>query len=328
LSAVYHGGDLSKAAAQFGVPSDGWIDLSTGINPQPWPVDAGMLEGLHQLPDTARLDRLLVSAATAYGVDNAERIAAAPGTQALIQWLPRLRPIGRVGIVSPTYGEHAAAWALAAHDVSAIGCLPDAADFDVVVVTRPNNPDGRADSRGDLAALAASLVRKEGLLVVDEAFADLDPAASVAAQSDGGMIALRSFGKFYGLPGLRLGFAVTDADTARAIGAALGPWPVSSLAADVGAAALADTDWQAATRNWLAQASARLDAILTSAGIGIVGGTDLYRLAETDAASELHEKLGRAGIYTRPFPDQARWLRFGLPGPGAHWNRLEQAIGS
>jgi cobalamin biosynthesis protein CobC len=328
LSAVYHGGDLSKAAAQFGVPSDGWIDLSTGINPQPWPVDAGMLEGLHQLPDAARLDRLLVSAATAHGVDNTERIAAAPGTQALIQWLPRLRPIGRVGIVSPTYGEHAAAWALAGHDVSEIGCLPDAADFDVVVVTRPNNPDGRADSRGDLAVLAASLVRKEGLLVVDEAFADLDPAASVAAQSDGGMIALRSFGKFYGLPGLRLGFAVTDADTARAIGGALGPWPVSSLAADVGAVALADTDWQAATRNWLAQASARLDAMLTSAGIGIVGGTDLYRLAETDAASELHEKLGRAGIYTRPFPDQARWLRFGLPGPDTHWNRLEQAIGS
>ena len=328
MSAVYHGGDLSKAAARFGVPSDGWVDLSTGINPRPWPVDADMLEGLHQLPDAARLDRLLAAAATAYGVDNTARIAAAPGTQALIQWLPRLRPLSRVGVVSPTYGEHAAAWALAGHDVSEIDCLPDAADFDVVVVTRPNNPDGRTDSRDNLAALAAALARKDGLLVVDEAFADLDPAPCVAAQSAGGMIALRSFGKFYGLPGLRLGFAVTDAGTAAALVAALGPWPVSSLAADVGAAALADTDWQEATRTWLAGASARLDAILNSAGIGIVGGTDLYRLAETDAASDLHEKLGRAGIYTRPFPDRARWLRFGLPGPDAHWDRLEQAIGS
>lgn len=328
MSAVYHGGDLSKAAARFGAPSDGWVDLSTGINPRPWPVDACMLEGLHQLPDAARLDRLRVAAASAYGVDNTERIAAAPGTQALIQWLPRLRPIGRVGIVSPTYGEHAAAWALAGHDVSEIGCLPDAADFDVVVVTRPNNPDGRTVSRDDLGALAAALARKDGLLVVDEAFADLDPAPSVAAHSGGDMIALRSFGKFFGLPGVRLGFAVTDAGTAAAIGAALGPWPVSSLAADIGTAALADTDWQGATRHWLARASARLDAILTAAGIGIVGGTDLYRLAETDAASELHAKLGRAGIYTRPFPDQARWLRFGLPGPDTHWNRLEQAIGS
>jgi cobalamin biosynthetic protein CobC len=328
LSAVYHGGDLSKAAAQFGARSDGWIDLSTGINPRPWPVDAQMLEGLHQLPDAARLDRLLVAAASAYGVDNTARIAAAPGTQALIQWLPRLRPVGRVGVVSPTYGEHAAAWTLAGHDVSEIESLPDAADFDVVVVTRPNNPDGRTESRDDLGALAAALAPNDGLLVVDEAFADLDPAPSVAAHSDGGMVALRSFGKFYGLPGVRLGFAVTDTGTAAAIGTALGPWPVSSLAADVGAAAFADTDWQGATRRWLAHAAIRLDAILTAAGIGIVGGTDLYRLAETGAASYLYEKLGRAGIYTRPFPNQARWLRFGLPGSDAHWNRLEQGLGS
>jgi cobalamin biosynthesis protein CobC len=328
LSPVYHGGDLSKASEQFGAPSGGWVDLSTGINPRPWPVEPGALDGLHHLPDTARLNNLRVSAAAAYGVEHCDRVVAAPGTQALIQWLPRLRPVGRVGIVSPTYGEHAAAWALAGHDVSEIDNLPDAPDFDVVVVTRPNNPDGRTVSRDDLAALAALLMRKDGLLVVDEAFADLDPASSVAAQIDGGVIALRSFGKFYGLPGLRLGFAVTDADTARAIGAALGPWPVSSLAADVGAAALADVGWQGTTRAWLAQASARLDALLKSSGMGIAGGTDLYRLAETDAAAELYEKLGRAGIYTRPFPDHARWLRFGLPGTDAHWDRLEQAIGS
>ena len=326
MSPVYHGGDLSKASAHFGAPPDGWVDLSTGINPRPWPVGARVLDGLNNLPDAARLDGLAAAAAAAYGVENGDRIAAAPGTQALIQWLPRLRAIGRVAVVSPTYGEHAASWRLAGHDVSEISDLPDAADFDVVVITRPNNPDGRAAPRDDLTSLAAVLSHKGGLLVVDEAFADLDPGASVAAHADGGLIALRSFGKFYGLPGLRLGFAVTDAATARDIGAALGPWPVSSIAADIGADALADRDWQAETRDWLADAAMRMDKCLGAAEIGIVGGTDLYRLAETARAAEIYEKLGRAGIYTRPFPDLPRWLRFGLPGSDAHWTRLEQAL--
>ena len=326
MSAVYHGGDLSSASACFGAPPDGWVDLSTGINPRPWPVDATFLDGLHKLPDTARLDGLAAAAAAAYGAVNEGRVAAAPGTQALIQWLPRLRPVGRVAVVSPTYGEHAASWRLAGHDVSEIADLPDTADFDVVVITRPNNPDGRTASRGDLKALAAALSRKGGLLVVDEAFADLDPGPSVAADADGGLIALRSFGKFYGLPGLRLGFAVTDSDTARQIAAAIGPWPVSSIAADIGAGALADRDWQDETRRWLADAARRMDKCLGAAGLAIAGGTDLYRLAETDGAAEIYEKLGRAGIYTRPFPDRPRWLRFGLPGSAPHWSRFEKAL--
>lgn len=326
MSVVFHGGDLSKASARFGDPAGGWIDLSTGINPRPWPVDADALNGLHQLPDDARLNRLSAAAATAYGVVGRGRIVAAPGTQALIQWLPRLRPPGRVAVVSPTYGEHAAAWRLAGHDVSEVAALPDAGNFDVVVVTRPNNPDGDMAAREDLITLAAALAAKDGLLVVDEAFADLDPAASVAADAEGGLVALRSFGKFYGLPGLRLGFAVTDPDTARGIAAALGPWPVSSIAADIGAAALADRNWQADTRTWLAAAAARMDGVLNGAGIGVVGGTDLYRLTDSGDAPEIHEMLGRAGIYTRPFPDHPRWLRFGLPGTDADWSRLEQAI--
>jgi cobalamin biosynthesis protein CobC len=328
LSPVYHGGDLSKATELFGEPVDGWIDLSTGINPRPWPVDADALSGLHQLPDAARLSRLSAAAATAYGVVDPRQIVVAPGTQALIQWLPRLRRPGRVAVVSPTYGEHAAAWRLAGHDVAEIPGLPDAGNFDVVVVTRPNNPDGAVAPRDDLITLAAAMAEKDGLLVVDEAFADLDPAVSVAANAEGGLIALRSFGKFYGLPGLRLGFAVTDPDTAQGIAAALGPWPVSSIAADLGTAALADPEWQAATRTWLAAAASRMDGVLSAAGIGIVGGTDLFRLADTDDAPALYERLGRAGIYTRPFTDQARWLRFGLPGSDAHWQRLAQAIGS
>lgn len=333
MTAVFHGGDLSKATDRFGEPADGWVDLSTGINPRPWPVDPALLDGLNALPDSARLDALLHAAAAAYGTGDPARIVAAPGTQALIQWLPRLRPAGRTAIVSPTYGEHAAAWRLGGHDVVEVGDLPAAADFDAVVLTRPNNPDGRSPDPVDIAALANDMTVKGGVLVVDEAFADLDSAASVAAQATTGLIALRSFGKFYGLPGLRLGFAVCDPVTAASLAAALGPWPVSSLAADIGAAALTDRAWQEGTRSWLSAAARRLDKILTGAGLDIVGGTDLYRLAERndamtlhDDAMTLHEQLGRAGLYVRCFPENPAWLRFGLPGTDAHWHRLEKAM--
>lgn len=313
---------------RFGEPADGWVDLSTGINPRPWRVDPALLEGLHALPDSARLESLLVAAAGAYGTGDAARVAAAPGTQALIQWLPRLRAPGRTAIVSPTYGEHAAAWRLAGHEVVEVGELPVAPDFDVVVVTRPNNPDGRSPALADVTALAGDMASKGGLLVVDEAFADLNPSASVAAQAEEGLIALRSFGKFYGLPGLRLGFAVCDPVTAKRITTALGPWPVSSLAADVGAGALADRSWQDQTRSWLAAGARRLDNFLTGAGFDIIGGTDLYRLASRKDAMKVHEQLGHAGIYVRRFPENSSWLRFGPPGTDAHWARLEKAMQS
>lgn len=328
MSAVYHGGDLSKATERFGPPPVGWIDLSTGINPWPWPVDPDSLEELNRLPDTGLLGGLRESAAAAYGMTGPDCIAAAPGTQALIQWLPRLRPRGRVAVLSPTYGEHAAAWRLAGHDVTEVPDPPAPDEFDVIVVTRPNNPDGRADDRKQLLALADALSEKHGLLVVDEAFADLDASPSLAADADRGVIALRSFGKFYGLPGLRLGFALTDPETASEITAALGPWPVSSLAAKIGTAALADRDWQAVTRNRLSEAATRLDKILTGSGLEIAGGTDLYRLAKGNDAADIYDKLGGVGIYTRPFPDHPQWLRFGLPGSEADWERLEKAMRS
>ena len=326
MTAVFHGGDLSKASDLFGEPAAGWVDLSTGINPRSWPVPPRLLEGLRALPDGARINSLLNAAAAAYGVSAPDRVVVAPGTQALIQWLPRLRPAGRTAIVSPTYGEYAAAWGLAGHDVVEVGDLPDRSDFDAVVLTRPNNPDGRSPDRADIIALARDLASRGGVLVVDEAFGDLDPVASVAAEPIDGLVALRSFGKFYGLPGLRLGFALCDPVTAATIAEALGPWPVSSLAADIGAAALVDRAWQDETRLWLADAVRRLDNILIGAGLDILGGTNLYRLCASKDAMSLYEKLGRTGVYVRCFPDNPEWLRFGLPSSAAHWTRLEKAM--
>ncbi|MEE2997990.1 MAG: threonine-phosphate decarboxylase CobD [Pseudomonadota bacterium] len=328
MTGIYHGGDLAVAATVFGDPADGWLDLSTGVNPHPWLVREGVLDALHQLPDSGRLEKLKLAAAMAYGVQDPACIACGPGSQALIQWLPRLHDVGRVAVVTPTYGEHAFAWGMAGHDVFTTQVLPEPMDCDIAVITRPNNPDGKVEGVADITALAAGLAEKGGVVVVDEAFADLYSLPSIATCIPAGIIALRSFGKFYGLPGLRLGFSVSGPDTAARMATALGPWPVSSLATDIGVDALTDSGWQLETRNRLERSAVRLDIFLTGVGFDIAGGTTLFRLAVSEHAQDIHEKLGRAGIYTRRFPENPTWLRFGLPGAESEWTRLEGALTS
>ena len=286
------------------------------------------MEAWTRLPGKAEEGTLRAAAARYYRASGPDRVVAAPGTQILIGLLGYLRPQSRVAVLSPTYGEHAAAWKRAGHIVRQVTRLEALEDADIAVVTNPNNPDGRIVQRSDLLRLAGTLAQRGGWLVVDEAFADVaDPATSVVPDVDGGeIIVLRSFGKFFGLAGLRLGFAIANPILARRISGALGPWAVAGPALATGAQALADTDWIAETRRRLAAASARMDHLLAGAGLSVVGGTDLFRLVESENAPQWFNQLGRAGIYVRRFADQPRWLRFGLPGSEEAWTRLAAAF--
>lgn len=314
---MQHGGDLTDAMAGWGAGDPPWLDLSTGINPHPWPVPAELrCEGWEALPSRAALDRLLAAAREAYGVSDGAAIVAAPGTQAVIQWLPRLAPPGPVAVVGPTYGEHAASWRAAGFAVREVATLPAARGARHVVVVNPNNPDGRLLAPDTLRTAATACAQEGGWLVVDESFVDLSPDRSVAALAAGlPVVVLRSFGKFHGLAGLRLGFAVAPVPIAREIAAALGPWAVSGPALTVGAAALADRAWTDAMRRRLAREAASLDAVLTGAGLALAGGTALFRLVRHPEAAALHARLAAAHIWCRRFPDEPDLLRFGLP-PG------------
>ncbi|TVR99548.1 MAG: threonine-phosphate decarboxylase [Rhodospirillales bacterium] len=317
-----HGGGIDAAAARFGVPRDRWLDLSTGISPIPYPVPALAPEVWQRLPDVGLVSRLKAAAARAYAAQDPGCVAAAPGTQALIQWLPRLLPPSRVAVVSPTYNEHAPAWSAADHDVVAValGAVPDTAG--VVVVVNPNNPDGRVVPRSQLAELG-----RGRLLVVDEAFADTDPNESMVPDAHhDGLVVLRSFGKFFGLAGLRLGFAVTGPGRTAALEGVLGPWAVSGPAAAIGITALADSDWTASARRRLTDLAERLDAVLAAAGLAIVGGTSLFRLVDDPDAPALYGHLAGRGILTRPLEHPSSWLRIGLPGNDAGFARLEDAL--
>ncbi|WP_448202850.1 threonine-phosphate decarboxylase CobD [Azospirillum sp. sgz302134] len=322
---IVHGGDLDGARAAFAGAPEPWVDLSTGINPWPYPLPAIPPEAWSRLPARGAESALREAAAACYGAPSAAMVAAASGSQALIQLLPRLRAPGTVAVLGPTYAEHAAGWAGAGHRVTEVP-TPDGVAADVIVVVNPNNPDGRILPPADLLDLADRQAARGGWLVVDEAFADVTPEASVAAQAARpGLIVLRSFGKFFGLAGLRLGILLAAPALAEAVRAAVGPWAVSGPGLAVATAALSDSSWIAATRERLAREAARLNALLTDAGLTVAGGISLFRLIRESRATELYHALGQAGILVRRFDYRTDWLRLGLPQDEAAAGRLRFA---
>ena len=317
-----HGGRLLEAARRYGIAPGDWLDLSTGLNPhgyRPPPVPAHAWARLPQDDDG------LVAAACAYY--GCAELLPVPGSQAAIGLLPRLRPPGRVAVLAPMYAEYAHAWRRAGHAVTELpaAALTEAAGFDVLVLANPNNPTGHCFEPRTLLAMHDRLP-PGGWLVVDEAFVDATPAASLAGHgARPGLIVLRSLGKFFGLAGARVGFVLAPGELLRALADALGPWPLAGPARCVATAALRDRAWQQRTRMALPAQATRLQALLSTHGLPPAGGCALFQYVCTPRAAALHEALARRGILTRLFA-QPVGLRLGLPGTQADWQRLDQAL--
>jgi cobalamin biosynthetic protein CobC len=329
LDPIAHGGNLSRARALFPQAPEPWIDLSTGISPYSYPHSPIPANAFARLPEPDAVMRLNKIAADAYGAPSGAHLVAAPGTQIVLPIIAVLpRAAGSAAVLSPTYAEHARAARLAGLNVAETENFEELSSADVAVVVNPNNPTGRAIRRDELLKLACTMRAKGGLLVVDEAFKDVSATETVAdAVGDGGLVVLRSFGKFYGMAGLRLGFAITHPALAAQVEARLGPWAVSGPALHIAQEALANRAWQVATRQRLAEDAARLDHILAAAGIPIFGGTSLFRFIRHPVAQPLFRHLGERGIITRRFEERPDDLRIGLPGPD-DWARVEEAVRS
>jgi cobalamin biosynthetic protein CobC len=323
-----HGGDLAFATARYGTPPAGWLDLSTGINPEPYPAPTVGAATLAALPQSSAHAALIEAARSAYRLPAATKLLAAPGSEIALRLLPLVVSAGPVAIVGPTYRSHSDAWSAAGRAAVEIASATDAAtETAVLVLANPNNPDGRTIAGSDLAEIAERLAAKGGLLIVDEAFADLDPKISLAPLLDSvPAVVLRSFGKFYGLPGLRLGFVAGPASITDRLAQLLGDWPVSTAALAIGRAALTDCDWQNSTRRTLAERGKRLRSLLLRHGLRIAGGTDLFVLVEHSAADAIHAHFAASGIWTRTFSYRRDWLRIGLPANDAGFTRLETTI--
>ncbi|HEY0847632.1 MAG TPA: threonine-phosphate decarboxylase CobD [Noviherbaspirillum sp.] len=319
-----HGGNLGDAAARFNRPLAQWLDLSTGINPQHYPVPPLAPNAWHRLPEPS--SELAEAAQAYYG---APRMLPVAGTQAVIQALPRLRPHSQVIVSAPSYAEHAHCWTQAGHAVREIPfdrLAANIAEADVVVVCNPNNPTGESIAPDVLLGWADALAARGGWLVVDEAFCDTTPETSVARWTDRpGLIVFRSVGKFFGLAGLRLGFVAAHEHLLKELADYLGPWSVSGPAQDIGCAALRDTAWQATTRAQLHQAGDRLHGLLAAHGIRS-SGTALFQWWPEAEPEAFKEHMAMHGIWVRLFPLKARGIRLGLPGDEAGWQCLQHAL--
>lgn len=319
-----HGGNLRDAVLRFGRPREDWLDLSTGINPQPYPAPALAADAWHRLPEA---DPGLAIAAQEYY--DAPRMLPVAGTQAAIQALPHLRSRSRVVVAAPAYAEHAHRWAQAGHAMREVAYdALDAAvtDCDVMVVCNPNNPTGAMIAPEVLLDWAAQLALRGGWLVIDEAFGDTMPDLSVAAWSDRpGLIVLRSVGKFFGLAGLRLGFVAAHPAFLKELADALGPWTVSGPAQQIGRAALEDRRWQTSMRAHLLQGGERLHGLLARHGIRATGSA-LYQWWPEQQAHAFWLHMAQRGIWVRLFTHGACGIRAGLPPDEAGWQRLEHAL--
>jgi cobalamin biosynthetic protein CobC len=328
IAPLVHGGDLDAARKLFPGAPEPFLDLSTAVNPHPYPIPELWPEHFARLPDAEGLKQLTAHAATAYAAPSESNVVPAPGSQILMTLVAGLVGPGRAAILGPTYAEHARVAALAGHEVITVSELAPLGEADLAIVVNPNNPDGRICGKDELLRIAEQQRDRGGLLIVDEAFMDAGPRGESLALhvEDANVVVLRSFGKFFGLAGLRLSFALAATALAARLRASLGPWPVSGPALAAGKAALWDWDWIDDTRLSLGHAAVRLKKLLEDAGLESIGYTELFHLVRSLDAQQIFERLGRAGIFVRRFEQEPEWLRFGLPGGEAAWLRLKVAL--
>lgn len=319
-----HGGRLRAAAQRYGIAEADWLDLSTGIAPYGWTLPVIPASAWARLPELG--DGLEAAARHYYACSSLLPVA---GSQAAIQALPRLRGRCRVGVISPCYAEHAHAWRREGHELEELDVATaerELEGFDVLLVVNPTNPTGQRLAPQTLLGWRERLARRGGWLLVDEAFMDCTPEQSLAGHCPlPGLVVLRSFGKFFGLAGIRLGFVLAEARLLDQLDEWLGPWAVSGPARALAKALLQDADGQARQRRLLLRDGERLERLLLDHDLAPTGGTALFQWLAREDAAVLHEFLAARGILTRLFAHPAS-LRFGLPPDEAGWARLRQAL--
>ncbi|WP_026613753.1 threonine-phosphate decarboxylase CobD [Ensifer aridi] len=324
---IIHGGAITEAAARFGGAPADWLDLSTGINPCPAALPEIEARVWHRLPDRYLEEASRAAASRYYGTGGLKPLPV-PGTQAVIQLLPQLGGAGkRAAIFAPTYGEYARVLTAAGFALDFIESVEDLANrHGLAVVVNPNNPTGRLFPPQAILAMAKAMKAHDGLLVVDEAFGDLEPEASVAPHvgAHDNLVVFRSFGKFFGLAGLRLGFVVAAEPVLEVLRERLGPWAVSGPALAVSAKLMESDTSQIKGR--ILERRAALDSVLRKAGLQVAGGTGLFALVEHERANDLHAALCEAHILTRKFDYNPRWLRIGLSADVNGDRRLAEAL--
>lgn len=320
-----HGGQLRNAAKYYKIPLRNWIDLSTGINPNGYPIPNIPTECWQRLPENN--DGLLIAAQNYY---QAESLLAVAGSQAAIQMLPFLYPYSNVGILAPAYAEHKACWQQAGHQL--IPLTPENIEshlslLQVLIIVNPNNPTGHLFSPQQLLDWHRILQAKNGVLIVDEAFIETCSSHSLSHLApQTGLIILRSVGKFFGLAGIRCGFVIAMPKLLALLEEKLGAWPLSHPSRYIATKALTDRQWQQQMLITLSQQGQQLQKLLQSQNLNPTGSHALFQWVKTPLAEILHQQLAQQGILTRLFTEP-KSLRFGLPKNEQEWQKLTESMG-
>ncbi len=327
FSLIAHGGALANAAQKYGGAKESWLDLSTGINPVCAPLPKFELDVWQALPDTDLVNECLKAARHFYGFPPDASLVAAPGVQALIQLLPQLRPGIKATIFGPTYGEYLHVFQTLGPGCRITNSNEKLQDQAVAILVNPNNPDGRIVKPEALLSHTRSMAAKGGLLIVDEAFCDLTPEFSMARHAGmRGLLVLKSFGKFFGLAGVRLGFAAGHTEDIAILAQHLGPWAVSGPSLVIGAHCYADKVLKEKTGREILRKSNLQISLLSKAGLKPVADTGLFHLVEHPKAHMIYECLARQQILARKFADQPNWIRLGLCKNKSERARLKLAL--
>ncbi|MDP2560436.1 threonine-phosphate decarboxylase CobD [Psychrobium sp. 1_MG-2023] len=325
--ALIHGGQLQKVAAAFNIAESNWLDLSTGIAPYSYPIPDIPTSLWQQLPQPN--EQLTIAAQHYY---QAQQLLVTNGSQAVIKALPSLwrQQCSDNSIVYlPLHGykEHQQAWVNAGYTVAHYHeQLPELAQLTphcVLVVINPNNPTGKLFNRDELTDYQLKIDKLGGLLVLDEAFMDvITPTQSLSstltAQST---LILRSFGKFFGLAGIRIGFVVANQHWLKLLNETLGPWQVNGPAQYIAQHALQNISWQQQQQSNLINDSQQLSKLLFECfahdSTISIKGTTLFQtvtFSSNTVAPLIYQALCQRGIYVR-LADNQQALRFGIPCP-------------
>jgi threonine-phosphate decarboxylase len=316
LSVPVHGGDVAAVAGRYG--EGDWLDFSANINPAGPPP--AVLAALRAAAEDVTLlvhypsahERTLQAAlAIRFGWER-EQIVIANGASAIIEAFVRGVAPRRCLVPQPAFSEYGRA--LAAQGAQTIPFrLEPSADFaldagaliealrrarpDACIITNPHNPSGSLTSREHVRRILECARELRIALMIDEAFVDYVPGASVAADvlaADDDVLVLRSLTKFYAMPGLRVGYALASARFAGAIARRVPSWPVTSLAAVAAVAALEDETYERRTRTENARARSQFSREVAAAGArALPSAANFLQVESPLAASELTDRLAR-----------------------------------
>jgi threonine-phosphate decarboxylase len=307
-----HGGDVERIARDTGIAADRFLDFSANVNPIGLPARA-----VERLAQEAADPRSVARYPDPEGSElrcvlsrqldvPAGCIVIGAGADALIHAAVRaLRP-QRCLIPTPAFSEYERA-------CLASGCptclLPLPPDFrldlktfetirpgDLVIINNPHNPSGVCASREEMLDRIAAARSSGAAVLADEAFIDYSPEDAITRDviSEVGVVAIRSLTKFFGCPGLRVGYAVADPETADQLTAQLPAWPVTTLALGALAEALRDTNYAAETRERNRHARERLATALSALGCQAFRSSAnflLLQLPDCFFAPEIRERL-------------------------------------